>query len=80
MSYDLGQMMDTIVGYDNACKKYNFNKDGTGNLPWSHRFTGDDMFVEITGNKWIMYTADGEFVDSGKSPDELELSFKLIYG
>lgn len=74
-------MLDKIVAYDTILETQNFVAAGDGNLPWSHKHTGDDgMYIEIAGNKWIMYTAAGEEVDSGRNPAELKLSFKLIYG
>lgn len=78
---DLGETLDKIIHYETICEKYKFGLTGSGTVPWSHCYKNEDgNSIDIAGNKWVLYDIDGDSIDKGYTPDELQLSLKLIYG
>ena len=78
---DIGQVLDKITAYRNIIQQYSFEENGTGNLPWSHRYIGQGgLVLEISGSLWKTYDNVGDTIDMGTTPEELAVSFKLIYG
>ena len=76
-SRGLMSILDEIDQYKSIISRHGYCMNTTpGKAPWSHNHAhSNKTSIDINGNGWIMYDADGMMTRSGRTPAELSSLF-----